>query len=172
MVVIVVGLMRTGTSLVSAQLHKLGIPMGTSMRFPIPGERGQIDYEDIELTDCCLAALKGDIRKARLRLFFNRYIKDRSKNNEIWGVKSPFLLPYVEMFKEESPHPVKVILTRRNVDDTFESIQRQTSSSDPIQIQKLLMTYPEPLVDLVVNIEESWSNPELVKQKLIELING
>lgn len=172
--IITVGLMRTGTSLIARQLHELGIPQGTQMRFPLMRENSQLDYEDVVFTDRCLAAVKGLIRKSRLRVFFNSYIRQRhSMGYEIWGVKSPFLYSYVELFKEEAAklnEAVKVIVTRRDVVETFESIKRQTDSSEPTQIQQILMTCSEPQADLIVPIEESWNNPELVREKLIKLI--
>ena len=173
MIILVTGLMRTGTSLVAKQLHELGICMGTKMRFPLRRENTQLDWEDIEFTDRCLATLKGDIKRARLRLFFNRYIRQRG--DEPWGVKSPFLLPYVDLFKTEAAalgKTVKVILTTRDEDETFKSIKRQTSSDEPIMIQHMLLRYTEHYPDLVVQIEDSWNDPEHVKQKLIELIRS
>src|SRR3990172_3947832 len=161
MIVLVTGLMRTGTSLVAKQLHELGIPMGTVMRFPLLRENAQLDWEDADFTDKCLATLKGDIRKARLRVFFNSYLRRRS--GEVWGVKSPFLYPYVELFKTEAASlgkTVKVVMTTRPVHATFESIRNQTTSDEPIQIQRILMTYPIPEADLIIPIEESWNSPD------------
>jgi hypothetical protein len=167
--------MRTGTSLIARQLHELGCPMGTQMRFPLMRENAQLDWEDVELTDKALAAVRGTLKKARLKVFFNQYIRRRSQDSEFWGVKSPFLLPYVDLFKAEAAaldKIVKVILTTRDVKETFKSIKRQTQLDEPIQIQKILMTYPEPKADLIIEIEESWNSPETVKQKLMELIRG
>lgn len=164
--------MRTGTSLVSKQLHELGVPMGTTMRFPLARENTQLDWEDIEFTDKCLATLKGtSVRGARLKIFFNQYIRRRGTG--LWGVKSPFLSPYIEMFKEEANHlghKVKVILTTRDTDDTFDSIRRQTDSQEPIKTQYELLTYVPPAPDLIIPIEDSWKTPELVKDKLSKLI--
>lgn len=173
MIILVTGLMRSGTSLIARQLHELGIPMGSKMRFPLMRDNSQLDWEDVDFTDNCLSALIGKIDTRQLERFFYYYIGTRKKKDlDPWGVKSPFVLPYINLFKDCAKDTVKIVLTERDVDQTFKSIRRQTILEGPEEIQKLLLPFRDPDADLIVKIEESWKTPELVKNKLIELIRS
>lgn len=181
--ILVVGLMRSGTSLISKQLHELGVPMGSELRFSFPGPGGQLDYEDIIFTDKCLATIKGEADIGDLHSFFQNYARDRREQGyTIWGVKSPFVLPYVDLFKRMVGEPVKVIRTIRNVEATYKSLERQVGTmekqldvngilSQMTRVQDMLRTCTVD-ADLTIDITESWTSPESVRDKLIELING
>lgn len=169
-IILVTGLMRSGTSLVAKQLHELGVPMGTAMRFPLMRENSQLDFEDIEFTDNCLAALQGKISTEQLKRFFSTYIWKRGRHKITWGVKSPFLLPYVDLFKQMAKEPTKVILTIRPVEDTYRSIEEQTRLAGPKEIQDILVKTETINSDLTIDIKESWNWPGRVRYKLAELI--
>jgi hypothetical protein len=95
MLTLVTGLMRTGTSPISKFLHEMGIPMGTQMRFPLLNSRAHLEWEDTVLTD---TLLKSIIKQEDPSDFIREYIGSREAGN--WGVKSPFLLPYLDIFIE------------------------------------------------------------------------
>ena len=174
MIILVTGLMRTGTSLISKQLHEMGVPMGKTMRFPLMREDAQLDWEDVEFTDKCLARLKGQISQEELEQFFVRYVAERkAQGMDPWGVKSPFLLPFIELFKKHAGDYVKVILTTRKFDDTLASIARQTNLREAMELQQMLVSHAGYMwPSLIVPIEDSWDTPQLVKNKLVELIRS
>lgn len=172
MIILVTGLMRTGTSLASWWLHEMGVPMGITMRFPFSNPKGQVDWEDIEFTDYMLEAVKGKHGPMARRQFMRRYINKRSA--PLWGVKSPFLLPFVEEFKAVVDNDeVRVVLTTRDIDQTYESLTDQGVLNESIEVQKLLIPALSNVnPDLVIEINESWESPETVKDKLLNLIRS
>ena len=95
MIILTTGLMRTGTSLVSRWLHEMNVPMGTSMRFPFPNPKGQIDFEDIEFTDMMFQRLMGTDLLSEDQFVQRIQDYEESRLEKLWGVKSPFALPFI-----------------------------------------------------------------------------
>jgi hypothetical protein len=154
----------------------MGVPMGTTMRFPLPTEIGQEDWEDIEFTDLMLGRLTGKTADSWFKIQIREYVRKRSVV-PVWGVKSPFLLPYVTLFKEAAGEEVKVVQTRRAIPDTFASIERQLINPPDIKVVKELQHMLIPALDnvqpdLTIDIEESWASPEIVKSKLQALLRS
>lgn len=172
MIILVTGLMRTGTSLLSKQLHLMGVPMGTEMRFPI---NGQEDWEDVIFTDKMLARLDG--RDSTNKKEFIRWLRQYEKARNVvknWGVKSPFALPFIEDIRKAFCGELKVILTSRNEADMYASLYRQpVDKLRLLDLQNQLQTaLANVKFDLIIDITESWNNPEAVKIKLQELIRS
>jgi len=150
--------------------------MGTTMRFPLPTEVCQEDWEDIEFTDLMLARLTGKIADSWFKVQIREYVEKRSVV-PVWGVKSPFLLPYVTLFKEAVDDEVRVIQTRRDIADTFDSMERQLINpaelSTVMDLQHMLIPALDNVQpDLVIDIEESWASPDIVKSKLQALLRS
>ena len=158
-VILVTGIMRTGTSLVSKQLHLMGVPMGTQMRFPI---NGQEDWEDVEFTDMMLARLTGRDVSDREE-FMDRiwtYATGRRGPNT-WGFKSPFALPFIEDIREAIAveADLKVVLTTRPVTDTYESLKKHECSENMTYLQSKLLPWLDGVkFDLSIDITESWNS--------------
>lgn len=180
MIVLVTGLMRTGTSLISKQLHLMGVPMGTEMRFPPARETGQDDWEDIKFTDLMLNHLmeldllnNSEFSSEILSYEQGRVRETGGEVPVLWGVKSPFALPYIYTIKEAVDDEVKVVMTTRDIEDTYKSIKVQTDLKLMKRIQDSLVEFNDTSkADLVIEIEESWSSPESVKLKLEQLIRS
>jgi hypothetical protein len=180
MIVLVTGLMRTGTSLISKQLHLMGVPMGTEMRFPPARETGQDDWEDIKFTDLMLNHIMGldllDYRafKSEISAYERRRVREAGGEFPVlWGVKSPFALPHIDTIKEAVDDEVKVVMTTRDLEETYKSIKVQTDLALMKRIQDGLVEFNDTSkADLVIEIEESWSSPESVKLKLEQLIRS
>ena len=172
MIVLVTGLMRSGTSLVAKQLHLMGVPMGTLMRFPI---NGQDDWEDVEFTDMMLARLSGaDLsEKDDFLCRVRQYEQDR-RGPHTWGVKSPFALAFVEDIREAVEDEVKVILTTRPVKDTYASVKKYEHIVDLTGFQdQLFQSFLDGVKsDLTIDISESWTSPDTVETKLRNLIRS
>lgn len=170
MIVLVTGMMRTGTSLVAKQLHLMGVPMGTTMRFPQAKANGQDDWEDIEFTDMMLNRLMGidDSDREDFGLRVKQYELSRD-GVPVWGVKSPFALPYVTALREAFEDVVKVVMTTRDIEQVYRSLDQQQLGLREIQYQ-LHSFIDKVSPDLVIDIEESWHSPSTVEQKLQELI--
>lgn len=155
--------------------------MGTQMRFPEHNPKAHLEWEDTEFTDRLLnAILIGEPSNSfELRSFFRQYITNRTGN--LWGVKTPFLLPYLKLFKELAEaigYEVKTILTYREENETFKSIEEQCSHKPDMLdlvkgIQYKLITSRierQDDGDLVVDIKDTWNNPDKVKGSLKRLI--
>jgi hypothetical protein len=158
----------------------MDLPMGEFMRFPLLNEKAHLDWEDAVFTDTLVDALD-DGRASKIEGFFEEYIRNRA--GERWGVKSPFLLPHVELFKAaavEAGEEFKLIVTSRPVRDTIDSLQAQCNHFDgdeafnrAKELQLKLVPHWTNAVqraDLVVNIEDTWSDSEFVRNELASLI--
>lgn len=171
-IVLVTGLMRSGTSVLARTLHQLGCPMGTEMRFPT-NWNSHLEWEDTRFTD---RVLQGVIDKENPREFFTEYIK--SREGDLFGVKSPFALPFVRTFKTAAQrlgHEVKIITTKRSYYDTVNSLREQISDDETFQFARTLQYRLAGHTrhvhsDLEVPITETWLSPDTVTEKLANLI--
>ena len=148
--------------------------MGTEMRFPIH-PKAHLEFEDTRFTDTCL---QGALSQVNPGEFFTEYIQ--SRDGDRWGVKSPFALPYIRTFKtaaERLGHEVKIITTERPYYDTIKSLREQIADDETFKfartLQYRLAGYQHRFhADLVVDIKESWLDPQGVHDKLAELIGA
>lgn len=176
MIYLVTGLMRSGTSVIAEHLHELGICMGETMRFP-PG-KAQFDFEDIPFTDFFFQQVVSTVRDSgKIGDFLREYIPNRG---DVFGVKSPFVLPFVETFKtaaERLGHEVKVIKTYRPIYDTIHSLRNLIKDDHvfctvrAIQ-EKLINCCDSSHVDLTIDIKETWLSPTDVRERLAQLIRS
>jgi hypothetical protein len=172
MIILVTGMMRTGTSLTSRQLHRLGVPMGTAMRFPLAQENGQDDWEDIAFTDMMLDHLTQKVDKPIFE-HISGYVTWRRQGSEIWGMKSPFALPFVDAIRNAIEDEVKVVLCTRAIHETYDSLKAQTSEPFLIHVQDLLLESLDKVkCDLVIDHSEHSDSPDGVKAKLEALIRS
>lgn len=177
MIVLVTGAMRTGTSLVSRQLHRMGVPMGTRMRFPAAQENGQEDWEDVWFTDMMInhIAELDDQDEVDFGLDIKDYIESRL-GPEVWGMKSPFALPYTEAIRTAAAlfgQELSVVLTTRDIDEAYASLEAQTRVRSIKALQDRLVPFiPNVNPDLEIRIEESWHDPDSVKHKLSALVRS
>lgn len=178
MIVLVTGLMRSGTSVLAQHLHELGIPMGTEMRFP-SNEKNHLEWEDTKFTDFFFQQAVNKVKDSgKIGDFLREYIP--SREGEIWGVKSPFALPFVETFKtaaERLGHKVKIIKTHRPIYDTISSLRRLTDNDDVFYMvrtvqEKLIRCLNQVHADLTIDIKDSWLAPTDVRDRLAKLIRS
>lgn len=123
MIVLVTGLMRSGTSALARLIHhELEIPMGIAMPFPAKGVTPE--YEEMTLS--ATAAQRILESRTLIHEEIVEYVTMRDHfHGEPWGVKSPFLLPYLKTFRRVlRDREVRVILTRRPVDECIASLER------------------------------------------------
>jgi uridine kinase len=177
MIIAVTGLMRTGTSAVTEILHtELGVPMGTLMRFPLQNDYAHLEWEDEMFSSNLLAHLLTE--SFDIDHFFRDYIS--SRQGEVWGAKSPFLLPYIDEFVEageDAGHEVRIVQTAREIDQTIESLKRQAAQylENVVEIQKLLIPHIQHSgnrADLIVPFSMIRYNRTLVKSQLKGLLAG
>lgn len=177
MIIVVSGLMRSGTSALAQIVHELGVPMGNVMRFP-QLESSQPDWEDVEFTDAMLQATIGS--RENIGEFMLDYIEKRGSGT--WGVKSPFLLPHLKMFKtacQLSGHDCKILMTSRNSFETIASLRTQIPDPQKFEFAKNLQ---DRLIkarhfawfksDLVIDMEEMRTNRQHTKCVVKRLIRS
>jgi hypothetical protein len=172
LIVLTTGLMRSGTSVIAQTLHQLGCPQGTEMRFPTNWD-SHLEWEDTRFTDRCL---QGALRQEHLGEFFKEYIQ--SREGDLWGVKSPFALPYVRTFKTAAQwlgHEVRTIVTERPYYETVKSLREQITDDEAFKFArtlqyKLLGHLEHVPSDLTVSIKDSWLDPQGVRDKLERMV--
>jgi hypothetical protein len=131
MALIVTGLMRSGTSPLAMILHQAGVTMGVHMRFPTHNKLSHLEWEDAWLADSLLAEILHPREEGRVEADIESYVRTRARgaNGKPWGVKTPFLLPFMGALKlacAEADEPLTVVVTNRDYDDTIKSIRRQS----------------------------------------------
>ena len=121
--IVVTGLMRSGTSPISMMLNAMGVPMGTYMRMPTANRHAHCEWEDVSFTEPLYAKLIG--ADGHLPAFFHDYIKRRSIPAP-WGVKSPFALPFIGLLADACKglgESLTVIVSTREYADTIKSLE-------------------------------------------------
>ncbi len=136
--IVVTGLLRSGTSAVAQMLHQGGVLMGTTQLMPVLG--GLHEWEDHPMQHAtCQWLLAGPEPEPEERIgFFTEYIQSRSddfhrKAEQMnpgvlidWGVKTPFLAPYLREFEQaarEMQQKVVFVITERAFSDTMKSLE-------------------------------------------------
>ena len=182
-VYLVTGLMRSGTSFLAEALHKAGVPMGSFMRFPTMNPLAGFEWEDALLAEPLMAVVTGD--RYEPRQIIGQYIETRGHGT--WGVKTPFLMPFVGMFSEilvsigMKPH---VFITDRDYQETLASIRQQVSHLEgngkrealerAETIQEVLSSYWREASEgaSVFNAKESMENPDSVVARVHDIVHG
>jgi len=177
--IVVTGLMRSGTTPLAKMLHQMLIPMGQYMRFPLQSYAAHLEWEDAPLSDpLSLALVHGE--QEGFSEFFVKYIEHRREiHGDRWGVKSPFLIPYMGEFVEAARvlgEPMKIVMAQRDYPDTIKSLNRQTEHqsvevrTEIMQLQERLMASVGTIVaDMKIPLENTWSHPRMVARQLAEL---
>jgi len=124
--IVVTGLMRSGTSPLAQMLHQMGVEMGSFMRFPTQTPVAHLEWEDALLAEPLAKHLLGQA-EIDVPALLRSYILGRHGE---WGVKTPFLLPFLRDFREIATGlgmQLRVILTERDYSETIKSLERQAA---------------------------------------------
>jgi hypothetical protein len=132
MITVITGLMRSGTSPLAQMAHQMGVTMGTYQRFPWHSEHAHFQWEDAALSEPLADFIvnPGDPDAPRRLIDSYVRIRQRKAKGKPWGVKTPFLLPFVEHLRdvcEEIDEKLTLVLTHREFSETITSIRRQLS---------------------------------------------
>ena len=123
--IVVTGLMRSGTSPLAQMLHQMGVEMGSFQRFPAQTPVSHFEWEDAPLAEPLVRHLLGLV-EVDVPALLRSYILSREGQ---WGVKTPFLLPFLRDFRQIATGlgmQLRVILTDRDYSETVKSLERQT----------------------------------------------
>jgi hypothetical protein len=167
-IAVVMGLRRSGTSLVSQLLHEMGVVMGETFLPTLPDWNPDGFYEDAEFVavadrvvaatlrvkDGRIAALSDPRPLEDLRALVRR----RAARYPHWGLKN-FALAYLfHEFAAHCPEPVRLVVTRRSFAESVFSYcraARETTDQvvprfghDLVNIEMTLKTYAGPVLEV------------------------
>jgi hypothetical protein len=105
---IVLGVPRSGTSLVAGLLHQMGVFMGQKLMAPMEGVNPLGFFEDEEFLERHIWMLRSEDEPSlafndtlkpdqRMQNEYRQLVRRREEEHEIWGIKDPrmcFTLPY------------------------------------------------------------------------------
>lgn len=180
--IVVTGLLRSGTSAVAERLVRMGVVMGDRMAFPVGVLRPE--WEDADLS--IFLARGPDPQRARE--FLEEYVCRRGQQlrgwtshgcsvHREWGVKSPYLLPYLGVLRSLG-EPVRLIVTRRSIMESDASLRRCAESMGDLQgafldfsldAQRTLVRFlPEALreADLVIDFKSISESQQVMEQEI------
>lgn len=160
--VLILGPMRSGTSLAASMVHRLGFPVSNVIPAPIP-PRWRSDYEDSWLTVRLMQRAVVD---------WHEYVAVRRESSELLGfggrfsIKSPYLAPCWVDVQKAIPNAF-VIKTFRGQDDIAASMHEhpQLSGADQELICRALY---EVRADCSLGYEFVCENP----QRAAEILAG
>jgi hypothetical protein len=163
-IAVVMGLRRSGTSLVSQILHEMGVIMGETFLQTLPEWNPDGFYEDAEFVALAdrvvastwavsngrIAGLKDPGPLEELKAL----IRKRSSRYPNWGLKN-FALAYLfHEFADHCPEPVRLVVTRRSFAESVFSYCRAAHTSpdeavpqfghDLVNVEMTLKTYRGP----------------------------
>jgi hypothetical protein len=163
-IAVVMGLRRSGTSLVSQILHELGVVMGETFLQTLPDWNPGGFYEDAEfvaVADRVVAAAL-HVNNGRIAALgdprpleeLQALIRRRATRYPNWGLKN-FALAYLfHEFAAHCPEPVRLVVTRRSFAESVFSYCRVAGTSpdeavprfghDLVNIEMTLKTYAGP----------------------------
>jgi len=190
---VITGLMRSGTSACAELCHSLGYVMGRSMPMPRMGTN-HVEWEDADISED-LANLLLLVSDATLS--WNAYIVNRRDHCEQmrqfhvdgivrgWGIKSPMLAPFYDDFNKSAlvvGEPVTLIAMRREFHETIssifdigKSIRDEANVKRLIDIQTVIGSHMESIyekADIVINCEYLRSHPERVAASINDAVRG
>ena len=183
--IVVTGLIRSGTSPIARMLHQMGVPMGEHMRFPMLSKASHLEWEDSPFSDMLMFAIKDKWETERVRGLLAAYIKKRTdRHGELWGVKSPYLMPFIgdlQAIADSMGVDMSLVMTHRSHADISKSIRRQVSHlgvEDKAATMEILFGFQSQLKtyigqwvpDLTIDIEDTKRSPRDVARKLSHLV--
>lgn len=121
--ILITGLMRSGTSLAARIAHQSGVDMGIYFYAPVPMTTFDLEYEDAPLTHFLSARPEKDDAKKFLQEYLP--IKKESSRADAWGYKSPFALFYMDEIKQvlqDMGEPLHIIKTFREPEEIYRSL--------------------------------------------------
>jgi hypothetical protein len=189
-VIVVTGLMRSGTTPLARMLHQGGVPMGESMMLPAPGSPQHVEWEDLQIQTYLRDRLMNDegVQQFQLRYYIRqrqhthrKLLKQYDTVLEDWGFKTPFAAPFMAAI-EEAAHSegdsVFWVVAEREIGETLKSIEKQMKRvKQPIRrkaheivekIQGELQRGLEKWDGPRYCIEETWVNPARVWARLTD----
>lgn len=162
--VVIVGGMRTGTSLASATVHRLGYQASLAIGAPVP-PAWRSDWEDLNLAVRLMmsAEIKPD--------WFRQYIHDRRTVARLFGfrdisIKSPYLALHWANFRsafDEDPIVLKCIRSngRAKSLDAYSFLDKQQSESIDNALDRIE-------ADLVLKYEDAIACPVSYVERIAE----
>jgi hypothetical protein len=167
-IAVVMGLRRSGSSLVSQLLHELGVVMGETFLQTLPDWNPDGFYEDAEfvaVADRVVAATRQVNDGRVVALWDARPLEDlkalirrRSERYPNWGLKN-FALAYLfHEFAAHCPEPVRLVVTLRSFAESVFSYCRAARERpdqvvprfghDLVNVEMTLKTYAGPTLEV------------------------
>ncbi len=183
--ILVTGLMRSGTTPLAKMLHQMGVCMGTYQRFPSMNLLSDFEWEDVTLAESLANILSGKSDQDPSEAI-DFYLDQRvtSEQGTVWGVKTPFVLPFISEFKEQCEkhgEPLSIILTDRPYDEVMRSVSSQLSHLEEKEFS-ISHAFCNKVQDLAIkkwleasedahvfHLKETHNNPEVVASRLAEI---
>lgn len=168
MIAVVMGLRRSGTSLVSQLLHELGVVMGETFLQTLPDWNPDGFYEDAEFVAVADRVVADTLQVNDGRIMamshtrsledLKALIRRRSARYPRWGLKN-FALAYLfHEFAAHCPEPVRLVVTRRSFAESVFSYCRAARERpdqvvprfghDLVNIDMTLKTYAGPVLEV------------------------
>ncbi|MGC2290212.1 MAG: sulfotransferase [Thermoplasmata archaeon] len=192
--VLVLGTHRSGTSLVTGMLHKMGVnmgPPGRDVRWIYPNwanPTGQ--FENPEFTELLHRFLDSDGQDtrwnprwadltARTTEFLPAFVRlIRRTESERWGWKQPWTMLILEALLPEVQNP-RFVVVRRNLSDVVDSLHRRdgitpeealrVSTEIAARVEELVRRHPE-IPTLTVRYEEVVRDPGAAARRLADFL--
>lgn len=156
--IVVTGLPRSGTSLVTEILHReFGYQMATTIAMP-RGGNWFFDFEDLEintkLASIYFSAKSPQIKRLLAKDLLFRYDHKRHSDRIPWGFKSPFMMFYLN----ELPSNYITIKTKRNELDCKASLRKNVLRVDEFNLISTVQSaaidiYKDVKTDIVVDVD-------------------
>ncbi len=168
MIAVVMGLRRSGTSLVSQLLHALGVVMGETFLPTLPDWNLDGFYEDAEFVAVADRVVAATLRVKDGRVAassdprpledLRALIRRRAARYPRWGLKN-FALAYLfHEFAAHCPEPVRLVVTRRSFAESVFSYCRAAREAtdrvvprfghDLVNIEMTVQTYAGPVLEV------------------------
>lgn len=187
--ILVTGLMRSGSSATAQMLSQMGVVMGTTMDVP-PCSPFHAEWEDRAFQEPmlagCLSLDPVDTGAIREYIASRRRHLEEMRNKFLvfsdWGVKTPFALPFLGEIREACEsmgEPLRVILMDRPLAEAMESLHRVSWAvieTERDGVMSMMFSLQHKLADAlekerdradtVLDSKLVWSYPKCIAERL------
>lgn len=163
--IIVLGMHRSGTSIVSGILHTMGVNMGT--RFREPDTHNSTGYfEDLDWRDLNKLIINYDggtwynvpnirymcAKRQKFEPAIKALVAEKSKSS-LWGFKDPRTALTIHLLYQYLPNP-QIVYVNRNSDDVVRSLMKRAEArgyyESPEHWYDLCLTYRSRILDFTM----------------------
>ena len=183
--IVVLGIYRSGTSMIAGILDRLGINIGD--HGDLKGTANPKGYYEDQNSVNLNVKIREQLNKTHLtvkkkhckristknRIAIQNYIKQRNKE-KVWGVKDPKMLPFFSVYQEylDNPYLIKIRRNRKDIIDSWRKVDKSGGNFEEAHKNHLYVLNSIKGNILELHYKECLKNPKGTVDKIAKFIGA